>query len=67
MKMGDIIKDLRTSRKITQKELSLLAAIPFATINRLEKGKANPTVRTLEKILNVFGYKLSVKRKKIEN
>ena len=59
---GSLIKELRVSRKLTQEELSRLAAVPFATINRLERGRANPTLSTLEKILRIFGYKLSASK-----
>jgi len=57
--IGKLIKELRTSRELTQEELSKLSGVPFATINRLEQGTANPTLTTIAKILNVFGYELS--------
>lgn len=56
------IKTLRKSNKITQQQLAELANVPFATINRLENGKANPTMETLNKILDVFGYELTIQR-----
>ena len=65
--IGQQIRYLRRSRKMTQDQLSRLSQVPFATINRLEKNKANPTLATLEKLLYVFGYQLSVKRKTFEN
>ena len=57
-RIGDLVKQLRTSREITQEELAKLSEVPFATINRLERGKANPTLTTLSKILKVFGYEV---------
>ena len=57
-----LIKELRVSRELTQEELSKLSGVPFATINRLEQGTANPTLNTLVKVLNVFGYELSGQR-----
>ena len=60
--IGDLVKDLRTSRKVTQEELARLSGVPFATINRIEQNTANPTLATLNKILNVFGYELSGKK-----
>lgn len=56
------IKNLRTSNKVTQQQLAKLAEVPFATINRLENGKANPTMETLAKILDVFGYELTIQK-----
>ena len=58
------IKELRIRNQLTQQELSDLSGIPFATINRLENGKANPTLKTLEKLLSVFGYELRIVRSK---
>ena len=57
------IKELRTRNNITQEQLSRLSGVPFATINRLENRKGNPTLSTLQKILDVFGYQLSIVRK----
>ena len=57
------IKELRIRNNITQEQLSRLSGVPFATINRLENGKGNPTLSTLQKILDVFGYQLSIVRK----
>jgi transcriptional regulator with XRE-family HTH domain len=56
------IQELRISNKLSQQELATLAQVPFATINRLENGKANPTLETLSKILAVFGYELTIQR-----
>ena len=58
-----LIKYLRTSNEITQEDLSKISEVPFATINRLERGIANPTLNTLKKILNIFGYELSAQKK----
>ena len=57
--MADTIKRLRTSRKLTQTELARLSGVPFSTINRIERGVANPTLLTLDRVLAVFGLKLS--------
>lgn len=65
-RIGNLIKELRTSREITQEELAKLADVPFATINRIERGVANPTLATLSKVLNVFGYELSGQKSRSE-
>ncbi len=66
-RIGDLVRQLRTSREITQEELARLSEVPFATINRLEKGTANPTLATLSKILKVFGYEVFAQRARPEN
>lgn len=60
--LGNLIKELRVSRNLTQMELAHLAQVPFATINKLEQGKANVTITTLEKVLKVFGHELTTKK-----
>ena len=57
-RIAKLIKELRVSRELTQEQLSKLSGVPFATINRIEQGSANPTLNTLVKVLNVFGYEL---------
>ncbi len=64
--LGQQVKLFRKSGKLTQKELAELADVPFATINRLERGKANPTLKTVSKILAVFGHYLKVERREID-
>lgn len=56
------IRELRIRNQMTQQELSDLSGVPFATINRLENGKANPTLKTLDKLLSVFGYEIRIVR-----
>ena len=58
----DEIRELRIRNQMTQQELSDLSGVPFATINRLENGKANPTLKTLDKLLSVFGYEIRIVR-----
>ena len=67
MSMGDLIKELRTERGLSQQELSKFSNVPFTTINKLENGKANVTIDTLERILAVFSYELTGKKKASNN
>ena len=58
-----VIVDLITARQakgITQKELGELSGIKQAAIARLERGKINPTLFTLQKLLAPLGKKLAV-------
>lgn len=61
-KFGKFIKDLRISRELTQEEVSQLSGVTFSTINRLERGLANPTLETIDKILKVYGFELTAQR-----
>ena len=61
--IGELIKELRVERKITQIELAQYAHVTLGTINKLENNKANVTIETLMRILDVFGYELSARKK----
>jgi len=52
------IKYVRKQRGVTQQTLSELSGVGLRTIKQIEIAKGNPTYKTLEKILNVLGYKL---------
>lgn len=57
--IGETIKSLRETRGMTQEELARFADVTFATLNRLENNKANVTVNTANRILDIFGYALT--------
>lgn len=66
MEIGPIIKDRRTRLKLTQQDLAEFAEIGIATVKDIERGKGNPSLQTLQKILNVLGLEMSFKIKKFE-
>lgn len=66
MNIGNLIKELRTERGLSQQDLAKFSKVPFATINKLEQNKANVTIGTLEKVLSVFGYELIGTKKKAQ-
>lgn len=49
-KIGARITELRMKKGITQVELGLRCDIEKPNMNRIEKGKTNPTILTLKKI-----------------
>ncbi len=61
--IGLMIKRLREERGISQSALAQAASITTATLNRLEQEKISVTIKTLQKILDVFGLEISFKRK----
>ena len=48
-----IIKDIREKLLLTQKELADLLGVSFATINRWENNKFNPSMRIKRKIKKI--------------
>ena len=63
MSVGEMIKRLRLERGVSQLELARVASLTVATLNRLEQEKVSVTIKTLQKILDVFGLEIAFKRK----
>ena len=58
---GDLLRAVRRSRTLSQRELAELSRVPQTTVDRIESGRVgNPGVRTLRRILNATGYSLIV-------
>jgi transcriptional regulator with XRE-family HTH domain len=49
------IRELRAERGLTQVRLAVAADMNPATLNRIEQGKANPNIKTLERLANALG------------
>jgi transcriptional regulator with XRE-family HTH domain len=64
--LGDQLKQLRLDRSLTLVELAEYAQVTLATISRMENNKANVTIGTLEKVLDVLGFEISFKRKDLQ-
>jgi transcriptional regulator with XRE-family HTH domain len=63
---GTEIKSVRKAKKITQLQLSSLCDIDIRTIQRIEKGEFNPSLRVLIRIANAFEMPLSNLIKQVE-
>jgi transcriptional regulator with XRE-family HTH domain len=59
--VGQLIKETRKAKRLTQEELGEKLGIGKTTINRYESGKHNITVETLSRVLEAMGAKLSIK------
>ena len=55
-------RKLRENKNLTQKEVSDQSGLTVQTIVRLEQGKGNPTIKTISKLLKLYGYKIVIKR-----
>jgi transcriptional regulator with XRE-family HTH domain len=60
---GKVIRRRRISLHIDQKTLSEIAGIAVHTLSNVEAGKGNPTVATLERVLNTLGMELRIQIK----
>lgn len=57
--IGSKIKELRTSKKLTLKELSSQTGLSIGFLSQLERGLTTIAIDSLEKIANVLGVDLS--------
>lgn len=54
MKWSENIKLLREKKLITQAELAKLLGVSFASINRYENGKYEPTMKVKRELMKLF-------------
>ncbi|MBU4438189.1 MAG: transcriptional regulator [Acetobacterium sp.] len=59
MDTKDKVKKYRKEKKLTQKQLGELSGLSEITIRKLEAGKSNPKIETLQKIANGLNVSLS--------
>ena len=61
--IGKIIQERRGYLNLTQKDVAEMAGITFKSISEIELGIRNPSINTLNSILDVLGLDLSVQIK----
>ena len=54
-KLGENLKKLRLKKKMSQGDISRKLGVDRAYISRIENGRMNPTLLTLEKIAEALG------------
>lgn len=59
-KLGNLLKSRREVLNITQRDLAELSNVGLRTLKALENGETNPTLNTLNKILEVLGMEFSI-------
>ena len=58
MSFCEVIKDRRKTLSISQQDLAEMAGLGVATIKDIERGKGNPSLSTVARILDVLGMEL---------
>ncbi len=58
MEIGKVIKERRALLGISQQDLSDFSGVGISTVKDLERGKGNPSIETLKKILDVVGLEM---------
>lgn len=59
MVLKDTLKERRSQLKISQFDLAEMAGVSLATVKDIERGKGNPSLQTVEKILAVLGMEIT--------
>ena len=59
MKVSERIRSIRVAKKLSQKEVINAIGMGAAQYSRIENGKTDPSISTLEKIANALGITLS--------
>ena len=57
---GELIKKRRMMLQIDQRTLSEISGIAVHTLSNIEAGKGNPTVGTLDRVLEALGMELRI-------
>lgn len=63
MEIGRQIKERRVALKINQQTLADLAGVGINTIVAIERGHGNPSLKTLDRILDTLGLQIELKIK----
>jgi Predicted transcriptional regulator with C-terminal CBS domains len=61
MILTEVIKSRRKTLDISQQDLAEMAGIGLATIKNIERGKGNPSIGTVSKIMEVLGMEIEYK------
>jgi y4mF family transcriptional regulator len=68
MHQTDLIEQIKERREVlqlTQEALAELAGVGLRTLKEIESGKGNPTLDTIQKLMDVLGLELVLKVRKM--
>ncbi len=54
-KFGSRVREVRISRGLSQEKLAFEIGMDLTSVNEIERGKRNPTLRTIVKIAQALG------------
>lgn len=58
MELKDVMKQRRETLLLTQQDIAEMSQVSLATIKDIERGKGNPALNTVKKILDVLGIEI---------
>ncbi len=59
-KWGDLVKDIREQKEMSQRELARLSGVSRGTIRKVEAGERVGHVTTLERLFEALGYEMDI-------
>ena len=59
MSLQSTVKTRRKALRISQEDLAQMAEVGLATVKDIERGKANPSLATITRLLDVLGLEIS--------
>lgn len=66
MELRKALKERRATLGITQTDLAELAQVSLATVKDIERGKGNPSLDTILKLIRVLGLEMSFQIRQIQ-
>ena len=66
MDIAAIIKKRRALLGLSQQDLAEFAEVGIATIKDIERGKGNPSLHTLQRIMTVLGLEMIIQTKEMQ-
>ena len=64
MKIQEVMKLQRKALGITQQDLADMSEVAISTIKQIESGKGNPSLSTVEKIMDILGMEVKYEIRK---
>jgi predicted transcriptional regulator len=61
MELSEVMKMRREALNISKQDLAEMAEVSLATVKDIERGKGNPSLSTVKKILEVLGMVIDYK------
>ena len=58
MKLQAMMKESRKTLSLSQNDLAEMSELSLATIKDIERGKGNPSIATVSKIMDVLGMEI---------
>ena len=64
MNIQDVMKSQRKALVISQQDLADMSEVAISTIKQIESGKGNPSLSTVEKIMDILGMEIKYEIRK---